>query len=257
MANHYSVVQYVPDPLTDERVNIGVLVFDRDGVQACRFLEQWSRVKAFGGDVQALQKVVHEIEQANLSADDVHSMVESWNQSIQVTVPRASLVDSPRLLEQISAVMLREIRPASRSQGKLNVIRLARETFESAIRNSERAEELQVEPRGEVPGRLDAHNVDLTVRNGHLIFAAKAISFERTPSVALKKDIAETLWTLDDIGSADEPPTLAVLTAPPNDKNRDDYRRARNLFEELNATVLEPRSVQAYAREFVASSVAS
>ncbi|MGL4618228.1 MAG: DUF3037 domain-containing protein [Chroococcidiopsis sp.] len=28
MASRYSIVQYVPNPITDERINIGVVAFD-------------------------------------------------------------------------------------------------------------------------------------------------------------------------------------------------------------------------------------
>lgn len=46
MASKYSVIQYVPDPIADERINIGVLAFDHD--QVCvKFLQSWERVRNF------------------------------------------------------------------------------------------------------------------------------------------------------------------------------------------------------------------
>ncbi len=52
MASFYTVVQYVPDPVTDERVNIGVIVAAEDTVQS-RFLSNWRRVKQFGGTLES------------------------------------------------------------------------------------------------------------------------------------------------------------------------------------------------------------
>src|SRR5579885_3191655 len=40
MASFYTVVQYVPDPVADERINAGVIVFSRDRV-AARFVKNW------------------------------------------------------------------------------------------------------------------------------------------------------------------------------------------------------------------------
>jgi Protein of unknown function (DUF3037) len=33
MASKYSVIQYVPDPIADERINIGVIAFDNQNIR--------------------------------------------------------------------------------------------------------------------------------------------------------------------------------------------------------------------------------
>lgn len=38
MVSRYSVIQYVPDPIADERMNVGVVVFNDDTV-LCTFCE--------------------------------------------------------------------------------------------------------------------------------------------------------------------------------------------------------------------------
>lgn len=55
MSAYYTVVQYVPDPVTDERVNIGVIAFDR-GVVRSRFLRNWRRIQQFGSENLAFIK---------------------------------------------------------------------------------------------------------------------------------------------------------------------------------------------------------
>ena len=48
--SRYSVIRYVPDPLREEHINIGVIVVAEDGSFAdCRFLSNWEKAKKFGG----------------------------------------------------------------------------------------------------------------------------------------------------------------------------------------------------------------
>ena len=47
MSTTYTVVQYVPDPIADERLNIGVIAISGDRARA-RFLTNWARAERFG-----------------------------------------------------------------------------------------------------------------------------------------------------------------------------------------------------------------
>ena len=47
--SYYSVIQYVPNPIADERINIGVIAFD-DRTVLVHFLKNWNRVRNFGGE---------------------------------------------------------------------------------------------------------------------------------------------------------------------------------------------------------------
>ena len=49
MPSRYSIIQYVPNPIADERINIGVLAFDENLVKVS-FLKNWQCVKDFGGE---------------------------------------------------------------------------------------------------------------------------------------------------------------------------------------------------------------
>ena len=44
MTSYYSVVQYVPNPMSGERVNVGVIAFDGHAVRT-RFLRNWTRAR--------------------------------------------------------------------------------------------------------------------------------------------------------------------------------------------------------------------
>ena len=64
MASRYSVIQYVPDPIADERINIGLVIFDDEQVKAV-FLKQWDRVRCFAmEDIQFLRLFEEQMQHA-------------------------------------------------------------------------------------------------------------------------------------------------------------------------------------------------
>src|ERR1700682_5257485 len=99
MPSHYSIVQYVPDPISDERINVGVIATGDGGAVRVRFLNHWQRVRQFGlRDVSFLQDFARRIEigqrELNLSGDEwsepiLRRLSSEWIQSIQLTEPRA------------------------------------------------------------------------------------------------------------------------------------------------------------------------
>src|ERR1700737_3502926 len=108
MASYYSIVQYLPDPTIDERINVGVIAFDERNVRV-KFLDNWKRVRHFGGrDISFLLDFAKSVQQtasiqmqlpdfANMESLDrsfIHKMADNWINSIQVTQPRASLLSA-------------------------------------------------------------------------------------------------------------------------------------------------------------------
>src|SRR6266496_1389754 len=115
MASHYTVVHYVPDPISDERINVGVLVFG-DGRIRSRFLSSWRRVQQFGtGDVSFVRDFASRIEQTTglqppidepvgreaLTETRLRQMIGRWVNSIQFSEPKASLLAPERLLDEM------------------------------------------------------------------------------------------------------------------------------------------------------------
>lgn len=133
MPSYFSIIQYVPIPIADERINIGVLVFDGQ-VAKVRFLQNWGRVKQFGmtADITFLINFTHNMEEA-ISAgllfpgdrlsevaprDRLMKAVRDWRGDIQFCEPKASLLDTDQLLSDITTNYLIEpnpelIRPAT------------------------------------------------------------------------------------------------------------------------------------------------
>lgn len=115
MTSYYSVLQYAPRPLADERINFGVVSFNNEFVRV-RVLSNWSRVHTFArGDVQFLKGFASHLQDAvrqvgaapgaplpsAWSRADIERMAHSWSNSIQLTSPRASLLEVEQLLDSI------------------------------------------------------------------------------------------------------------------------------------------------------------
>ena len=120
MSSHYTIVQYVPDPTAEERVNFGVIVWDKERIRS-QFLVDWRRVRAFGrediGFLRDFAKSATEMtsDQPNLPElgqefDHKHlkKLIGDWSYSIQFTEPRGSIKSAANLLEDVADAFLRE-----------------------------------------------------------------------------------------------------------------------------------------------------
>jgi hypothetical protein len=254
MASYYSVIQFVPNPLNDERVNVGVITFDDDEVHS-RTLQNWSRVHSFVGNNSAeIRHAVDALLKVDLSSEVVRHIASSWRHSLQLTEPKASTSDSFDLLAEISDLMLIDPERQTRSNTKLSVLRDARMQLESALysRWSNVEAPVRVEQRIQLAGKFAAHSADIAVSNGHVLVAAGAISFARRSTTPLAKDVSDIAWMLDDLQQDADSPPMAVLVAPPDDRRRSDFASAVEVFRSLNATVVERAKIGDWASEVIA-----
>ena len=127
MASRYSIIQYVPNPIADERINIGVIVFDEKVIKV-HFLNNWERLNSFAReDTQFLHDFAYRMREAskngllfpNDDPNNVQSRVErlrkvarGWINSIQFTEPRGSLENIDSVFKDvISTYLVDEIPP--------------------------------------------------------------------------------------------------------------------------------------------------
>src|SRR5438093_11145067 len=116
MPSHYSIIRYVPDPIADERINVGVIVVgDRD--VRMRFLTNWHRVKDFSSaNIKFVRDFASSLQARHrlMPADDHWDLEEltrlshEWANSIQFSEPRASLKSAPDLFDEVVARYLRD-----------------------------------------------------------------------------------------------------------------------------------------------------
>lgn len=106
----------MPDPIADERINIGAIAFDDNQVQV-HFLSRWDRVSRFApvADVSFLRdfaRQMNQVSQAGLlfpgdrpndlpKHERLTQLAQGWMNSIQFTEPRGSLADVETLLADI------------------------------------------------------------------------------------------------------------------------------------------------------------
>src|SRR5262249_30638269 len=155
-----------PDPVRDERLNVGVIVFG-DGQVRSRFVENWNRVRAFGEEnIEFLRSFARHADQ--LTEEKVREVVGSWHSSIQLTPTAGSLLSLGDLLVDAASRSLRDSSPQARQyRTRRQAVALTRNTVRQAVRAllGARAERLV---KNDLPltGPRGEHEFDVGGRNG-------------------------------------------------------------------------------------------
>lgn len=214
MAAYTSVIQYVPDPTTNERINVGVVAFYEGDVRT-RFLGNWARVRDFlGKDTPARNRIEGLFE--GVDEARLRSMIETWKNSVQFTEPAGIFKPIDIALEEAARRYLVD-RPIAvpTVRHHSDVLATTRSTLQAAItkRFGKRASKDIIRPKFEVVGkghvkrRFDLGVVDI----GKPSAAIQALAFEgsRNP-ISAAESIA---FRADDVRGV---VPVTVVVAPPN-----------------------------------------
>ncbi len=140
----FSLIRYVPDPVKNEFVNIGVVLRGRGERQELelRFTRDWSRVRCFDPEadtamLEALEGEMRERlgEQGAASEGMRRAMTESFSNAVQVTEPKACLAESlPMQMDQLMQLYVekQKRRREARRTGRQAVLGKMRAEFERA-----------------------------------------------------------------------------------------------------------------------------
>ena len=260
MASRYSVIQYVPNPIADERINIGVIVFDEEIIKV-HFLRSWERIKYFGReDIKFLRVFAYRMGQASKNGllfpnddpnngqsrvDRLHKVSRGWINSIQFTEPRGSLENVDSLFEDaINTYLVDEIPVQQNMRDRQS----AKKIVTSGVRNVLRerlgkrgSEFLKKDADAIVKGVSDSHNFDVLVANGRPYLAAHGVSFE----IRTHKETLDALsWWIKDVKELDGSFPLAIVTLPPKPESLDysrlfdTYNHTKETYTNLGASVL-------------------
>jgi hypothetical protein len=94
----FSLIRYVPDPVKNEFVNIGVLLRGEGARAAVRFTRDWSRVRCIDPDADTSMLEALEAEIGRRLAEDaragVRSLEDALSNAVQVTEAKACLAES-------------------------------------------------------------------------------------------------------------------------------------------------------------------
>lgn len=264
MVAYYTVVQYVPDAVTDERMNIGVVVFG-DGRIRSRFVENWERARQFGGhSIALLREFAQTVKAAEsrpklpdvaggvvLTEEALHKMAGSWVNSIQLTEPRASLREPEAVLEDVAQRFLRQQEVTRRGfRDRRAAAGIAYRYIEEAMlqRMGSKALEL-LKKQQPLQGELDSHKFDVSIVNGKPLLAAHGLSFEGPESVNRGKDVKATAWAVDDVRGKNPDLPIAIIALPPKTGTSKQFEHAVEVFRGLQAAVVVEEKVEGWASQ--------
>lgn len=246
---HFTIVQYVPDPLADERINIGVIVLDDD--VHYDFLSKWSRAKSFGridhsysraiqfkeeleelclGMMPATQLSIPEMMPTSKKAVDiVKEMVESWSHVIQFTRLRPSKEPAEVLLARLSDRYLRQSPTKERvGKSKPQVTSAVTAAIRNVIRGSDHlSRKLEIEHKFPLPGLAlpeiptdfsaneKAEGMETTRASGF------SVSFQIADRREIEAQFKDSILKINDIKLARVSKEPVVAIAPPLPQTND------------------------------------
>jgi len=264
---HYSVVHYVPDPIRDERINIGVIVVNESGnIAMAKFPRNFSRARQFGkentgfldnfsksveSEVLTQNKGVRTKVRWDLSR--IKKLSVEWENSIQFSSPRASTLQPDTLLNDIYKRFIIETPIApSKPRGRPTAVKLTRQAVKNAIvkYHSNNSVKKFLKVRCQIKGDLESHKVDVVVRNGSPLLGANALSFQVKPTERFEKEVDALKWTIEDIKNINNQIQLSVITLPPLDSKMDSlYVKACSIYKKLEAEIIEEPRLDNWANK--------
>jgi hypothetical protein len=272
MASQYSVIQYVPNPIADERINIGVLAFNNQVVRV-HFLQNWKRVKQFGNeDVSFLRDFADHMEESaargsffleECSKDtpkhqQIIKVARGWMNSIQFTEPCGSLLDVDSLLEDAAETYLLEIENIEDnlpkkifSRDRKVASKIANKTVKQVLKEL-KGEQAQEYFKTSLAGKHEGHKLDAVVANGKPYLAVHGLSFE----VHSPKSVLDALsWAIVDVKNSYQGLPFGVLLLPPKRELREltkAYETAIEKYEDLGAIVLKENDLEDWTNQTLA-----
>ena len=250
MPSHYTVVQYVPNPLADERINLGFIAWD-EHLSVTRFTKNWSKAKAIGGnEVHILKQISQELQveirkvssagRADAREELLARFIRDWGGKVQFTAKRGSLRAAEDVAKDLCPIFIPTKQRSVRGRTRRSAINLAVKVARSAAAEFETDKAAELVRKSYVAtGQFDQHKFDLAIANGSLIAAMNAFSFEGEASMAAAKDIDASAWAFEDLHKANPRTPLGVFVLPPKHGSvRKDYTRAVRIFGGIGATVI-------------------
>ncbi len=266
MASKYSIVQYVPNPIADERINIGVVAFDDNDVRV-QFLNNWSRVQAFGGeDIHFLRDFAKQMNSAASESllfpgdepngtpkhERLKKIARGWINSIQFTEPRGSLEDVESLLEDIAQTYLVNVVPVKTKRNRQDAARITTSIIRTTLTSYDDKPALKKMLKNDFPvkGSHKEHTFDAVVANGQPYLVAHGISFEVHPPETLQDSIS---WMILDVKESDPKLPIGIVALSPKqewpdyEKLNKVYKTTISTYRSLGAEVLQENEVQRWA----------
>jgi hypothetical protein len=248
---HISTIQYVPDPIADERINIALVVIS-DSAARCEVITDWRRVHSFGRrTTEGLKDWVYEFKSfvegqrpllapSELSVQLMTDWSSSWAiSSIQISKPQPVMLDFESTLSIYASRVLRlgMRQEGANSNEKSAIISGARRALEFSLAEASNSPYIRsyVKNRVDASGRLERHPIDLGVEiDGNVYTGAYALSFRRSSPQDIERDREGILWKLSDlVNNRLSRISLAVIASPPSDSQLEEVHKS---FQKLQTS---------------------
>lgn len=250
----YMIVQFVPDPITGERINIGVIAFDDQSIE-CRFLNNWNRVKCFaGGDFEFLKDFAETTEKSlagtsplDLGLDKdlgqgraftpelLARMSSEWAGSIQLTPPKLSPRPRQVVLDWAASRLLtdskspRIMRHIADGEMRNRILKIVQHQAKNILLPDMAATLLHTDYLWK--GNLEEHTFKAALANGKNLAGFDAISMDNPTRGIVQA--SRLKWALSDIRKRDKETPLVVTIFPPKE-DLSEYRSLMKTIKDLD-----------------------
>jgi hypothetical protein len=250
-AYQFAVLQYMPDAIRQETINVGVAVAIPGAACAeVRVLKQpdAARLKWLGvkDDIEFLRQIAGDLREpavptGGTAADALVLAHTDWGGTIRVSELRAALHDDAR--ELCDELYQRYVaNPRTRRRSEYRDRGTARRQVRKALR--ERLPKESVQPAVQVNGRFEEHKFDLGVGNGQLLHAIATFSFDLQDSAALQTEVDACAWAISDVRTVTHLP-ITVVTIGGTTQQLD---RTQAMYETLGARLIREANIDRWAR---------
>lgn len=271
MTSKYSVVQFVPNAISGERINIGVIAFSEDRIST-KFLANWGRVRPFAGtDIAFLKDFAKEIEESvssqlalpgfktieSLNENLINKISSEWANSIQLTAPRTSLKPVNELIDSISKqFLLQPTHQEKTYRDRRSAAMIAKIIVRGAIEEYAGKEQIAklMHTQHEIQGKYGPHVFDTVVANGSAYMAIQSVSFELPEATQLDQLVDAVAFQIFDVRQINRKLPIGILALLPKSRQSRSYKiydRAQRTYTGLNATVIPEKEAATWVREHV------
>lgn len=252
MTSRYALVQFHPDPTSDERLDVGVIAWDAAGAHVV-FIESWERVHAISLDeVRQLQDFA-ELVRARLADGGGLPFDEATGEladefaaapapGIRLSPVRSAPEAASKLVASLSAQL--HYPPAAPKARRVRDRRIAASHAHGAIlaalrkRAPKEAARL-VHARRMLDGKFGQHLFDVVLAGDEPTAAVDALSFEVTSPRHLQRDVDAIAWALDDVRKLHGKLPLAVFILPPTNPGAEGVLKAASkVFRGVGASLI-------------------
>lgn len=253
----YAVSRFVPDPIRNEAVNIGVVVVDAEtGKTAHRFMRNLRGLgpRCPGADLESLEKIVASYQVADMpgGAEDLEHLARRHTNLLQFTPPRA--VAAPTLEDSLKLAFEKYI---GEDAARVRVARpkaILLKEIDTALSGGG-VTPVKVEKRPTFVGRLGKFTPDRGVSGKGWTLALHAIPFvaRAGASIASALSAAKVLAVdFEDARKKNDGLECTVVAEPPPDGARggiESYAQAKGHLKDRGCKVIRPGGMGSYVKQ--------